>query len=99
MRQVASAEHQNRADIAAYLALSTSQEKVAKTVVDESQSRFCDGNFVEGNWVRSEPTCADRISYKTISVPSDYITVRLDPTASHRAATGVASPALQVTRR
>jgi len=99
VRQVAAAAHENRADIAAYFALSTSQEKVAKTVVDESQSRFCDGNFVDGEWARTEPTCADQISYETISVTSDYITVRLDPTASHRAATGVASPALQVTER
>ena len=64
---------------ASYFRVTTFRENVQQVEIDPSQSNLCDTIPLEGNWTRSNPNCQDRISYKTITIPSDYITVRVDP--------------------
>jgi hypothetical protein len=48
-----------------------------RTVIDERNSRFCDGSYLDGGWVRTDRNCKDQIRVKTVAVPADYITVRI----------------------
>ena len=62
-----------------FFELSTAQESTQLLAVDQANSTFCEGNYVDGNWVRTNPKCEDRIVYKTVKSPSPYVTVRVDP--------------------
>jgi hypothetical protein len=95
VRQAASAKKQDRADTSGYFAVSTYREPVPRVVIDESRSTFCEGSYVDGNWVHRDANCVDNISYKTITAPSDYITVRVDPIPSARRQVGIASASLK----
>ncbi|MCU1301102.1 MAG: hypothetical protein JWQ87_1386 [Candidatus Sulfotelmatobacter sp.] len=68
-----------RAELATYFNVATSRAPVRAAVIDEANSSFCDGNYVDGNWIQKDPACKDKVSYKTVSRPSDYITVQVDP--------------------
>lgn len=80
VRRAASAPHQNRDEIAGYFALSITPVQTQTTVIDQSRSRFCDRQLVSGKWVQIDPVCRQRIVYKSVGVPSDYLMVRVDPT-------------------
>ena len=65
--------------LAEYFMLHTDPERVHRVVIDESQSKCCDGNFVDGNWTHTDPACRDQIAYTTTTLPSGYLTVKVDP--------------------
>jgi len=65
--------------LAEYFMLHTDPERVHRAVIDESQSKLCEGNFVDGNWTHTDPACRDRIAYTTATVLSGYLTVKVDP--------------------
>jgi hypothetical protein len=74
------AEHKlAKSDTAGFFELRTSTSQSQQVVVDEASSKFCDGNFMDGAWMRSDPKCEDRISTKTVAGSSPYITVKVDP--------------------
>jgi hypothetical protein len=79
MRKALSAGKLSRADKAAYFAVNTDRESVRQTVIDEEQSQFCRGNYVDGAWVQNDADCQDAVTYKAAAVPSDYVTVRVEP--------------------
>ena len=64
--------------LAEYFMLLTDPDRVHRAVIDESQSKFCDGNFVDGNWTHTDPACRDQIAYTTATVLSGYLTVKVD---------------------
>jgi hypothetical protein len=66
-------------DLTEYFLVNTQAERVQRTVIDQSQSMLCEGNFVDGNWTRTDPACRDRIAYTTAAVLSGYLTVKVDP--------------------
>jgi hypothetical protein len=99
VRQAASARKQDRADTSGYFAVSTYREPVQRVVMDKSRSTFCEGSYVDGNWVHRDVNCVDNVSYKTISALSDYITVRVDPTPPGRGQVGIASAKLNQSRK
>jgi hypothetical protein len=74
----------SKADAAAYFDLSTYTAPVRQIAIDEPASTFCDGNFVDGFWTHTDSKCEDKISYKTVTAPSNYITVKVDPALSRR---------------
>jgi hypothetical protein len=80
-RKAFSAPKRNQANIAEYFKVNTYKETVSRAAIDNSQSKFCEGDFVDGNWTRKDSRCAERIRYKTVSVPSDYLSVSVDPLA------------------
>jgi hypothetical protein len=57
---------------------------VEQKMIDKARSHYCEGNYVDGNWVRTDPKCQDQIQYTTQTVPSPYMTVQVDvrPTAT-----------------
>jgi hypothetical protein len=68
----------SRADLAGFFTVNTQREQVRVMAIDNAQSHFCDGNFVDGAWKNDSASCRDQVSYKPVIVPSDYVTVRVD---------------------
>jgi len=86
IRQALAAGKPNRAELARYFAVNSRRELATQHAVDESQSHFCAGNFVDGAWTRSDAQCQDQVSYKAISGSSDFMTVSVQPASALAAA-------------
>ena len=74
------------AEAAGLFQLTPSRESSAQLVIDEDNSRLCQGPDVDGLWVHANPKCTDQIKFKTVTVPSDYIKVRVEPVATRAVA-------------
>lgn len=68
-----------RAELATYFDVTTSRPAVRAAVIDEANSSFCEGNYVDGMWVHDNPSCQDKVSFKTVTTPSDYLTIQVEP--------------------
>jgi hypothetical protein len=79
LRRALSIGKMKRAELATYFNVSTSRPPVPASVIDEANSSFCDGNYRDGDWIQKDPKCKDKVSFKTVTRPSDYITVKVDP--------------------
>jgi hypothetical protein len=79
--QMMSARKMNRAAAAADFKVTTYPDFVPRVVVDEANSVFCEGNYIDGLWTHTDRNCQDKVTYKTVAAPSDYIMVRVDPVA------------------
>lgn len=73
----------SRAEAASYFAVKTSREPEQRVVIDEARSNFCDTVLLDGCWSQVDPDCRETIHFKTITTPSDYIAVRVDPVLPH----------------
>jgi hypothetical protein len=58
--------------------LNTFRPMVEEKGVDKQNTHYCEGNYVDGNWVRKDPNCRDQVQYITQTVPSAYLTVQVD---------------------
>jgi hypothetical protein len=79
VRQAISNGKRSHSDAAGFFKISTSRKLVRNIVIDEAESHYCAGNFLDGSWTTSYPNCKDQIHYKALAAPSDYLTVRIDP--------------------
>jgi hypothetical protein len=68
-----------RDELATYFNVATSRPPVRTAVIDQANSKFCDGNYVDGFWVQNDPNCRDKVTSKLVTAPSEYITVQVDP--------------------
>lgn len=82
LRRALAARKVNRAELASYFEVTASRLPERKVAIDEANSQFCDGNYFDGNWMRNDPNCKDSVHYKTITAPSDYLTVDVEPLSS-----------------
>ena len=71
-------EKLKRDQAASFFQVSTSRPMVEQKVIDKQNSHFCEGNYVDGNWVRKDPKCQDQVQYINQTVPSPYLTVQVD---------------------
>jgi hypothetical protein len=58
--------------------VSTSRPVIEQRVVDEGRSHFCEGNYVDGNWVQKDPNCRQQMEYTTRTAPSQSWAVTVD---------------------
>jgi len=72
------ADKLKRDQAASLFQLTTYRPMVEQKVIDQQNSRICAGNYVDGNWVRTDSKCQDQIQYITKTVPSPYLTVQVD---------------------
>ena len=79
LRTAISAGKVKRAELATYFNVATSRMPIREAVIDEANSSLCDGNYLDGNWIQKDPNCQDKFSLKIVTIPSDYITVRVEP--------------------
>lgn len=76
-----SAHRVNRTVAAESLKLTTYRSLVPQIVIDEANSAFCAGNYVDDLWTQTDRNCEEKVTFKTVAVPSGYIAVRVDATA------------------
>ncbi len=79
LRRTLSAGKPNRAELASYFKVTTTRLPVQARVIDWANSSLCEGNYVDGMWMRHNQNCQDNIHFKTVTMPSEYITVRVEP--------------------
>jgi len=58
--------------------VSTSRPMVQQKVIDQQNSHFCAGNYVDGSWVQTDPKCKEQVQYTTRAVPSSYLAVEVN---------------------
>jgi hypothetical protein len=82
VRQAIAAHKMSRAAAAELFKVSTYRDYVPQVAIDEANSVLCEGNYVDGLWTHTDRNCEDKVTFKTVAAPSDYVTVRVDPAAS-----------------
>jgi hypothetical protein len=85
-RKMFSAKKAARSDVEAVITITTSKDPEPRLVIDEANSRFCEGNYVDGAWQQRDPHCTETIMSKTVAVPSDCVTIRLGLSPAEQAA-------------
>ncbi|HEX4170573.1 MAG TPA: hypothetical protein VHZ55_34355 [Bryobacteraceae bacterium] len=68
----------SRAEASRYFRISASRNSARQVMVDEAKSTFCEGDYIDGNWSHTNPTCQDHIVYKNVASASPYLTVKVD---------------------
>jgi hypothetical protein len=71
-------EKLKRDQAAAMFLVTTYRPMVEQKVVDKQHSHYCDGNYMDGNWVRTDPKCEDQVQFITQTAPSPNFTVQVD---------------------
>jgi hypothetical protein len=71
-------EKLNREQAGSLFQISTSRPAVQQRVIDNQNSHFCKGNYVDGNWVKADPSCQEQVLYTTVTAPSTYWAVEVD---------------------
>jgi hypothetical protein len=79
LRRTLSAGKPNRAELASYFKVTTARLPVQARLIDWANSSLCEEHLVGGLWVHRNRNCRDNIRFKNVTVPSDYITVRVEP--------------------
>jgi hypothetical protein len=82
VRQAISAHKMSRITAAEDFKLTTYRDLVPQVVIDEANSVLCAGNYVDGLWTQTDRNCEEKVTYKTVAMPSGYIAVRVDPAVS-----------------
>jgi len=67
-----------RDQAAALFHVNTFRSVVEQKSIDKQNSHFCEGNYVDGNWVQKDANCKDQIQYVSQKVPSPNWTVQID---------------------
>ena len=67
-----------RDQAASFFQVSTYRPMVEQKIIDKEHSHFCEGSYVDGNWVRKDSKCQDQVQYTNQTVPSPYLTVQVD---------------------
>ncbi len=79
LREMLSAHKMNKTEAAGWFSLTTAGEPVRSLEIDAEASAFCSGNYVEGSWIHTDSKCVDKIEYKSVTEPSGYVTVTVEP--------------------
>lgn len=68
----------NREQAGSLFEVTSSRSTVQQKVIDKEHSHFCAGNYVDGNWTRTDPKCQDQVQYMMQTVPSPNLLVQVD---------------------
>jgi len=74
---VGSVEKLNREQAGSLFEVSTTRPTVEEKVIDREHSRFCEGNYIDGNWTRTDPKCQDQVQYMNQTGPSPNLLVQV----------------------
>lgn len=64
-----------------------------QTVIDDAHSTFCEGTYIDGEWVRMNPRCEDVVKVKTVMAPSGYVAMKVEPVPGNAGPVTERSPA------
>ena len=79
LRRALSSGKISRTTAAELFQITNSSDSVQQVVVDQANSTFCEGNYVDGDWIHTEPHCEDSVAYQVVTSASPYISVKVDP--------------------
>lgn len=82
VRERMSAPKLPRAEAEQLLKVTTSRSNARQVSIDERNSSFCAGNYRDGLWTRLDANCQDTVVYETVTEPSGYLMVRVDPASA-----------------
>lgn len=82
LRRALSSGKINRSAAAEFFDLTTARDSIQQVVMDQANSTLCDGDYLDGNWIHTNPSCEDRITYRKVASASPYIAVSVDPVPS-----------------
>jgi hypothetical protein len=71
-------EKLKRDQAASFFQVTTARPMVGQNVIDKQNSHFCEGNYVDGNWIHKDAKCQDQVQYTNQTVPSQYLMVQVD---------------------
>ena len=69
----------NKEQASSLFDLNTSRPVVQEKVIDNANSHFCEGSYVDGNWVQKDAGCQQHVQYSMRAVPSEYWAVEISP--------------------
>ena len=93
LREILALGKIRRAALEEFFEVTMSRAPTQQIVIDSANSTLCDGNYLDGNWTRTNPKCEDKIVYQRVASASPYITVRVVPASSRiEAAAAVGEP-------
>jgi len=72
----------SRIAVSEFFLLTISRDWIPQVVVDQENSIYCDGNYLDGQWTHANTSCKDRTAYKTVTSASPYIAVKVEPATS-----------------
>jgi hypothetical protein len=72
------ADKLKRDKAAALFHVTTFRSMVEQQSIDKQHSHFCDGNYVDDNWMQKDPNCKDQLQLISQTVPSQNWTVEVD---------------------
>jgi hypothetical protein len=72
------ADKVKRDKAAALFHVNTFRSMVEQKSIDKQNSHFCEGNYVDGNWMQKDANCKDQIQYVSQTVASPNWTVQVD---------------------
>ena len=75
-----------RLDLEPYFQVSAVRNTTPALALDLAGSTLCDGSYWEGNWVQTNPSCNEKLTYKMVAAPSGYIAVKVTPTSPRQSA-------------
>jgi hypothetical protein len=67
-----------RDQAAALFQVNTFRPVMEQKIVDKQKSRFCEGNYVDGNWIQKDANCHDQVQYVSQTAPTANWTVQID---------------------
>jgi hypothetical protein len=68
----------SRSAASEFFPLTISRDWIPQVVVDQENSIFCDGYYLDGNRTRASPNCLESTAYKIVMSASPYVTVKVD---------------------
>lgn len=66
-----------RSEAAEWFEITKSRPMDKVVAIDEANSTFCAGHYVDGNWVHDDASCQDKVQLRGTAQPSDFMTIRV----------------------
>jgi hypothetical protein len=79
LRQMISEGHFKEVDVERFFVLSTARSSGPEVLLDQANSKFCAGNYVDGNWTRTDSKCEEKLTYRIFTRPSGFVAVKVTP--------------------
>jgi hypothetical protein len=79
LREALAGSRSAQKDAAGLFDITTFSTPERRSAIDQENSRFCEGNFADGAWIQTDARCRDEVKHKTVTVASNFVTVRVSP--------------------
>jgi hypothetical protein len=78
VRRAVDERHLSRNEAASLFRVTSAPGMVQRVAIDEANSTFCEGSYVDGSWMPRDRSCEDKPAYRTVTSASGYVAVKID---------------------